>query len=82
MISLKDHRTQLSNLGVTISALERLEKLIDVYAADKPGPAYVSFENTGSGKVEVQFDRKIMVTALSAQRQGLVDYLATLGITA
>lgn len=86
MIKLNEHRTELSNLRTTIEALEELEMLIDLYAEDKPGPAYAAFDITGRiagrSKINVQFDRKIMVTALSAQRQTLVNYLAKLGIQA
>lgn len=82
MVSLNEHRSELCNLRTTIEALEELERLIDFYAEDKPGPAYVAFEITERTKVTVQFDRKIMVTALSAQRQTLVGYLAKLGIQA
>lgn len=82
MIRLEEHRTELSNLRTTIDALEELERLIDFYTEDKPGPACIAFEYASQVKSYVQFDRKIMVAALSAQRQTLVDYLAKLGIQA
>jgi hypothetical protein len=82
MITLKDKKTALVNLGVTVDALDNLTDLIKYYSVDKPGPAYVVFNHTSCGKSEAQIDRSIMVTALKAQKQKLVDYLATLGIDA
>ena len=79
MIKLSENRTALINLGHTIDAIEELEKLILQYSEDKPGPAYCNFEYVGP-VTKVQFDRSIIVVALKAQRQKLVDYLAGLGI--
>ena len=81
MISLKTHKTTLINLECTINALININRLIDVYSADKPGPAYVKFDRgLGHGLVDVQINRAIIVPALKAQREELVKYLATLGI--
>ncbi len=83
MIKLADNKVALVNLGTTIKALEELDTLIKYYSVDKPGPAYANFTHVdGPGEVQVQLDRKIVVPALQAQRQKLVDYLATLGIEA
>lgn len=81
MVKLSDNRTALINLGTTIGAIEDLDKLIKLYSEDKPGPAYCNFEYHGP-ITKVQFNRSIIVVALKAQRQHLVDYLATLGIEA
>ena len=82
MISLKENRTEFMNLHVTITALEELDCLIDYYSADKLGPAYCTFTYVdGPGEVRVQFNRKIVLTALNAQRAALVEYLASLGIS-
>jgi hypothetical protein len=82
MLSLQEHRTELCNLRTTIEALEeleRLKRLINLYATDMPGPVYVAFEkNAGRENINVQFNRKI----LSVQHKTLVDYLAKLGIQA
>ena len=81
MIKLSENRVALINLGVTINAIDELDTLIKFYSVDKPGPAYCTCTNVdGPGEVKVQIDRKIMVPALQAQRQKLVDYLAGLGI--
>ena len=83
MISLKENRTALINLNVTIEALDELDQLIAYYRVDKPGPAYCTFEHVdGPGAVKVQVDRKIIVPALEAQRATLVAYLKKLGIEA
>lgn len=83
MISLEEHRTALINLRGTIEALENLDTLIKFYSVDKPGPAYCEFHYVDElNKPEVQIERSIMVTALKAQRQRLVDYLSRLGIRA
>lgn len=82
MISLKDNKTALYNLSGTIEALERFDLLIEFYSEDKPGPAYTAFSNVHITDLEVQFDRKIIVDALKAQRKTLVDYLVNLGIDA
>lgn len=84
MLSLSENRTALINLKTTLTALEQLRKLIEYYSEEKPGPAYVKF-NLPSGRTDdddVQIDRSIMVIALKAQEQKLVDYLETLGIDA
>lgn len=81
MIKLSKNRNALINLGVTVDALEEIDKLIARYSEDKTGPAYCSFEYIGPVN-KVQFDRQIIITALKAQRQKLVDYLAGLGIEA
>ena len=81
MIKLSEHRTALINLGNTIDAIEEIDLLINRYSEDKPGPAYCNFEYMGPVN-KVQFDRSIILVALKAQRQRLVDYLETLGIEA
>ena len=81
MISLKDKRIALMNLAITIRALEDIDTLLDKYDDDKPGPAYAQIDSF-SKRVEVQFDRKILVQALQDQKQHFVEYLATLGIDA
>jgi len=81
MIKLSEKRVELMNLKVTIDALDEINILIKYYSVDKPGSAYCTFKYVdGPGQVDTHFDRKIIVTALEAQRQKLVDYLATLGI--
>lgn len=81
MVKLSDHRVALMNLGVTINAIEEFDTLIKFYSNDKPGPAYCTCTHVdGPGEVKLQIDRKILVPALQAQRQKLVDYMATLGI--
>lgn len=83
MVKLSENRMALINLGTTIAALDELDALIKFYSVDKPGPAYVTYTNVdGPSEVKVQIDRKIMVPALQAQRQKMVDYLATLGVEA
>ena len=79
MIKLSENRVGLINLGTTIAALEELDQLITIYSENKPGPAYVKFQYNGK-EMSVQFNRKIMVTALQSQRQELVHYLEGLGI--
>lgn len=81
MIKLSENRTALCGLPITISALERIDKLIESYDDGKVGPAYVKFDYISMDDT-VQIDRKIMVEALKKQRQVLVVYLATLGIDA
>lgn len=80
MISLKDNRTALVNLGSTLVAIDDITKLIDIYSENKPGPAYIRCVHEGN--LDIQIDRTIMVTTLEAQRTRLVSYLATLGIDA
>jgi hypothetical protein len=82
MISLKDNRVALMNLHTTIQAVENLDALIENYSTDSQGPAYVTFDYYRAGDTKVQFDREIMVIALTAQRARLTAYLETLGIIA
>lgn len=83
MVKLSENRVALINLGTTINAMDELDTLIKFYSVDKPGPAYVTFTHVdGPGEVKVQIDRKNILPALQAQRQKLVDYLATLGVEA
>lgn len=81
MISLSKNRTSLANLGTTINALEKIEDLITFYSQSSPGPAYLQIRHA-MGEPEIQMDRSIMVDALHAQREKLLDYFATLGIDA
>ena len=81
MISLKNNRSALVNLPVTIKALEDLEILISYYSKDVPGPAYVIFDCIdGPNQIRTQMNRKIMVAALQSQKQQLKEYLFSLGI--
>lgn len=83
MISLKTHKTALINLEYTINALTNINRLIDAYSVDMPGPAYVKFDHVlGHGLVDVQISRAIILPALKAQREELVKCFATLGIDA
>ena len=83
MVKLSENRVALINLGTTIAALDELDTLIKFYSVDKPGPAYVTFTHVdGPGEVKTQIQRPVMVLALQAQRQHLVDYLAGLGVEA
>lgn len=79
MIKLSEKKLSLCSLPLTISALERLDKLIAKYDDGKIGPAYVKFEYIVMDDT-VQIDWSIMVEALKAQRQKLVNYLEELGI--
>lgn len=81
MISLTDNRVALINLGTTIKAIEDLDTLIAAYSVDKPGPAYVEFYYIdGPGEIKMQLARPIALAAVTAQREKLVEYMATLGI--
>lgn len=82
MIKLSENKTALLNLNLTIKALESVDYLIKEYQQDKVGPAYCTLEYVAIDHSRIQFDRKIMVTALQSQRQKLVEYLAELGIDA
>ena len=83
MIKLNDNRTALTNLKATIDAIDQLDFAIGYFSVEKPGPAYAQFSQIdGPGKVDVQFDRSVIVPALKEQRRKLSDYLATLGIEA
>ena len=84
MISLKENKTALMNLNVTIKALDQLDQLIAIYSNGQVGPAYCSFKYLDGidNKADVQFDRAIIVSALEAQREKHRTYLATLGIEA
>ena len=83
MVKLSENRVALINLGTTIAALDELDALIKFYSADKPDPAYITCTHVdGLGEVKVQIDRKNILPALKAQKQRLVDYLATLGVEA
>lgn len=82
MIKLKDNSVPLCNLSVTIDAFKEFNKLIRYYSEDKAGPAYLSARVNYDNYIAIQVDREIMVTALKAQRQKLVDYLTTLHIDA
>lgn len=84
MLSLSENRTALVNLKHTLMALDEIRNLIGYYSEEKLGPAYVKFV-LGAGpmaEINVQIDRPIMVAALTAQEQKLVNYLKTLGIDA
>lgn len=82
MINLKDNIIGLSNLDVTISALKDFNKLITYYSQGMIGPAYLSAKLGYNNDTDFQLDREIIVIALKAQRQKLIDYLATLHIDA
>lgn len=82
MIKLSENKDALCGLPLTISSLVTLDKLIETYNDDKlsgVGPAYVKFDYIAMDDT-VQIDRSIMVEALKAQRQKLVNYLEKLGI--
>jgi hypothetical protein len=81
MISLSEHRTSLLNLPVTLKALADIETLIENYRDQPDGVAYVAFD-FGGRPVQVQLRAEIAISALNGQRAVLVEYLATLGITA
>ena len=77
-ISVKEHCIGLANLGVTFDAIRNLNRAITYYSSDKVGPAYISFEY--SILENAQIERSIMVTALKAQRERLIDYLRGIGL--
>lgn len=84
-LKLSEHRTALTNLGVTFNALDKINELIKFYSVDKPGPTYVMFDHVNhiiSPTDYVQIHRDIMVDALNKQRDILIEYLAKLGIEA
>jgi len=56
---------RINSIQTTMEAIEELEKLIEYYSVDKPGPAYVSCNNVNHVSVDIQIDRKIMVDALT-----------------
>ncbi|UZS00834.1 hypothetical protein [Pseudomonas phage vB_PsaM_M1] len=82
MIKLSDNKTALVNLHGTIKALESLDYLIKEYQQDKAGPAYCQFNYVATDHSNVQIERSVMVDALQAQRERLVEYFYKLGIDA
>lgn len=82
MISYKNHRLDLIGLPNTIASIEKLDKLIDVYSANKSWTAYVKFEHIGmiADDNSVQLDRDIVVNALQEQRARRIAYLEDIGI--
>lgn len=72
------------NLNNTIASLEKIEKLIKYYTYTKVENAYLAFNNLAmeNGTVDVHVNRDLVITALTAQRKILVEYLAGLGIDA
>ena len=84
MISLKENKTALLNLNVTIKALDQIDQLIAKYSNGQAGTAYYAFKHLDGidNKADVQFDRAIIVSALQAQREKHRTYLATPGIEA
>lgn len=76
MIKLKDNRVALIHLGTTIEEIDQLDELILFYSEPRPGPAYVTFEYLDR-PMRVQID---LLVALNAQRDKLVEYMASLGI--
>lgn len=79
MIKLSENKVSLCDLPFTIAALERLDKLIETYADEKLGSAFVKFDYISMDDT-IQINRKIMVEALKKQRQIIVDGLEELGI--
>lgn len=83
MIKLSENRPALINLGITIAALDGIDRLIKHYSMDVPSPAYCVFTQVdGPGEVKVQIERSIALNALQQQREKLVQELAHLGIEA
>lgn len=77
-ISIKEHGIGLANLGHTFDAIRNLNKAIRIYSVDKPGPAYIKFDHELIDPAQIE--RSIMVTALKAQRERLIDYLRSMGL--
>lgn len=80
MIKYSEHRVGLVNLQTTFKAIENIDKLIEHYSVDKPGPAYCQFSVVGVGEVSVQFHREIILEPLKQQREKLTSYLKTMDI--
>ena len=82
MISLSGNKTKLYNIGVTIKALEDLDKLIAEFSKGGMEPVSMTVRNPMTGQMDIQLDRDFFVTALKAQKQTIVVYLQSLGIDA
>jgi hypothetical protein len=77
-ISVKEHCVELASIGVTFDAIRNLNEAIREYSRPVVGPAYIKFEHTVLENAQIE--RSIMVTALAAQRQRLIDYLTGIGL--
>jgi hypothetical protein len=81
MISLKENRAALFNLGNTIKVLENIDTLIEYYSKETISTSHVEFTGlNGPGRIIVQFNKKFAIDALTAQRNELAESLAVLGI--
>lgn len=63
---------RINSIQTTMEAIEQIEKLIEYYSVDKPGPAYLSCNNVNYESFDIQIDRKIMLDALTEQMNKLI----------
>jgi hypothetical protein len=83
MISLKENRIALINLQTTINAIDEIDELIKFYNdSTKTAPVYLNVRYYMGLSSELQMDKRIIIHALRAQREVIVNYLADLGIDA
>ena len=68
---MKLNLARLNSIAITLEAIEKMERLIEIYSEDKPGPAYLLVNDS----VELQIDRKLMVETLKAQIASYVKHL-------
>lgn len=68
---MKLNLARLNSIAITLEAIEKMERLIEIYSEDKPGPAYLLAYDS----VELQIDRKLMVETLKAQIASYVKHL-------
>lgn len=72
---MKLNLARLNSIAITLEAIEKMERLIEIYSEDKPGPAYLLAKRVGDDSVELQIDRKLMVETLKAQIASYVKHL-------
>lgn len=74
-MTVKMNTKILKSVMITMGAIEDIDKAILYYSEDKPGPAYVFFEHTPFIDPNFQFDRDVMISALTEQKRRYVENL-------
>lgn len=71
---MKINKSILDSIRTTLVAIEEIDRAIDYYSEDKPGPAYITAKMFTQSS-DFQLDRDVMLVALNEQKRRYIEYL-------
>ena len=75
---MKLNLKRLNSISTTLEAIDEIDKALEMYVDDLPGPAYMDVRHPrapGTGSIQIQFDRTHFRKFMNERKQELIKNL-------